>query len=77
VDRATLAQTREEDLAFAGSQQPLDFVGIYFANIFFRRFYLKNSYCRTNPFLIIVSCCYVASKAEESPVHIKDCSAGS
>ncbi|THU81683.1 hypothetical protein K435DRAFT_844661 [Dendrothele bispora CBS 962.96] len=31
VDRATLA-AREEDLAFAGSQEPLDFVYIYFAN---------------------------------------------
>ncbi|THV01212.1 hypothetical protein K435DRAFT_655830 [Dendrothele bispora CBS 962.96] len=91
VDRATLAQAREEDLTYAGSQEILDFLGIYFANIisklgkklnlrqrviatatvFFRRFYLKNSYCETDPFLVIAACCYVAAKAEESPVHIK------
>ncbi|EPQ59791.1 cyclin-like protein [Gloeophyllum trabeum ATCC 11539] len=42
------------------------------ATVFFRRFYLKNSYCETDPFLVIAACCYVASKAEESPVHIKN-----
>ncbi|KAG5645287.1 hypothetical protein DXG03_006589 [Asterophora parasitica] len=42
------------------------------ATVFFRRFYLKNSYCETDPFLVISACCYVAAKAEESPVHIKN-----
>lgn len=42
------------------------------ATVFFRRFYLKNSYCETEPFIVIASCCYVAAKAEESPVHIKN-----
>ncbi|KAG6849433.1 hypothetical protein H0H93_008509 [Arthromyces matolae] len=42
------------------------------ASIFFRRFYLKNSYCETDPFMVIAACCYVAAKAEESPVHIKN-----
>ncbi|KAG5638235.1 hypothetical protein H0H81_001109 [Sphagnurus paluster] len=41
------------------------------ASVFFRRFYLKNSYCETDPFLVISACCYVAAKAEESPIHIK------
>ncbi|KAF5363253.1 hypothetical protein D9756_001013 [Leucocoprinus leucothites] len=41
------------------------------ATVFFRRFYLKNAYCETDPFLVIAACCYVAAKAEESPVHIK------
>lgn len=41
------------------------------ATIFFRRFYLKNSYCETDPYLVLAACCYVAAKAEESPVHIK------
>ncbi|KIY45061.1 cyclin-like protein [Fistulina hepatica ATCC 64428] len=41
------------------------------AIVFFRRFYLKNSYCETDPFLVIAACCYVAAKAEESPAHIK------
>ncbi|KAF8890368.1 cyclin-like protein [Infundibulicybe gibba] len=41
------------------------------ATVFFRRFYLKNSYCETDPFLVISACCYVAAKAEEHPVHIK------
>lgn len=42
------------------------------ATVFFRRFYLKNSYCETDPFMVISACCYVAAKAEESPVHIKN-----
>ncbi|KAJ8506883.1 hypothetical protein ONZ45_g10650 [Pleurotus djamor] len=42
------------------------------ATIFFKRFYLKNSYCETDPFIVIAACCYVAAKAEESPVHIKN-----
>ena len=41
------------------------------ATVFFRRFYLKNSYCETDPFTVIAACCYLAAKAEESPVHIK------
>ncbi|PFH44866.1 hypothetical protein AMATHDRAFT_109840, partial [Amanita thiersii Skay4041] len=41
------------------------------ATVFFRRFYLKNSYCETDPFLVIAACCYVAAKAEECPVSIK------
>ncbi|KAH9483252.1 RNA polymerase II holoenzyme cyclin-like subunit [Psilocybe cubensis] len=41
------------------------------AIVFFRRFYLKNSYCETDPFTVIAACCYLAAKAEESPVHIK------
>ncbi|KZS97214.1 C/H/G cyclin [Sistotremastrum niveocremeum HHB9708] len=39
--------------------------------VFFRRFYLKNSYCDTDPFLVLTACCYLASKAEETPVHLK------
>ncbi|RDB20277.1 RNA polymerase II holoenzyme cyclin-like subunit [Hypsizygus marmoreus] len=42
------------------------------ATVFFRRFYLKNSYCETDPFIVISACCYVAAKAEESPIHIKN-----
>lgn len=41
------------------------------ANVFFRRFYLKNSYCETNPYLVLAACCFVAAKVEETPVHIK------
>jgi cyclin C len=41
------------------------------AIVFFKRFYLKSSYCDTHPMLVVAACCYVASKAEESPVHIK------
>ncbi|KAF9530960.1 cyclin-like protein [Crepidotus variabilis] len=41
------------------------------ATVFFRRFYLKNSYSETDPFIVIAACCYVAAKAEESPIHIK------
>ncbi|KAI0637592.1 cyclin-like protein [Trametes polyzona] len=42
------------------------------ATVFFRRFYLRNSYCETDPFIVAAACCYVAAKAEESPVHIKN-----
>ncbi|PCH41674.1 cyclin-like protein [Wolfiporia cocos MD-104 SS10] len=42
------------------------------ATIFFKRFYVKNSYCDTDPFIVIAACCYVAAKAEEAPVHIKN-----
>jgi transcription initiation factor TFIIIB Brf1 subunit/transcription initiation factor TFIIB len=42
------------------------------ATVFFRRFYVKNSYCETDPFIVVAACCYVAAKAEESPVHIKN-----
>lgn len=46
-------------------------VPIATATVFFRRFYLKNSYCETNPYLVLAACCYVAAKVEETPVHIK------
>jgi cyclin C len=42
------------------------------ATVFFRRFYLKNKYCETDPFIVVPACVYVAAKAEESPVHIKN-----
>ena len=39
---------------------------------FFRRLYMKNAYCENDPFIVIAACCYVAGKAEESPVHTKN-----
>lgn len=41
------------------------------AIVFFRRYYLRNSYCETDPPLVAAACCYVAAKAEETPVHVK------
>lgn len=41
------------------------------AHVFFRRFYLKNSYIDTDPFIVVAACIYVAAKAEETPVHVK------
>lgn len=41
------------------------------AIVFFRRFYLRNSYCDTDPTLVAATCCYLAAKAEETPVHVK------
>ncbi|KAH7104661.1 cyclin-like protein [Auriculariales sp. MPI-PUGE-AT-0066] len=41
------------------------------AIVYFRRFYLKNSYCDTDPFIVVAACVYVAAKAEETPVHVK------
>lgn len=92
VDRATLKESRSDDLQYVDDPEYLDFFGIFFANVitklgkklnfrqrviataivFFRRFYIKNPYCETDPFIVIAACCYVAGKAEESPVHIKN-----
>ncbi|KAG2742241.1 hypothetical protein P692DRAFT_20851003 [Suillus brevipes Sb2] len=41
------------------------------AILFISKFYIKNPYCETDPFIVIAACCYVAGKAEELPVHIK------
>ncbi|KAG9101818.1 RNA polymerase II holoenzyme cyclin-like subunit, partial [Ceratobasidium sp. 370] len=41
------------------------------ATVYFRRFYIKNSYCETDPFFVASACCYLAAKAEEIPVHLK------
>lgn len=42
------------------------------ATVFFRRFYLKNHLCDTEPYIVLVACCYLAGKAEELPAHIKN-----
>ncbi|KAG8762182.1 RNA polymerase II holoenzyme cyclin-like subunit [Ceratobasidium sp. 428] len=41
------------------------------ATVYFRRFYIKNAYCETDPFFVASACCYLAAKAEEIPVHLK------
>src|ERR1700733_114992 len=41
------------------------------AIVYFRRFYLRSSYCETDPFFVAAACCYVAAKVEESPCHLK------
>jgi cyclin C len=41
------------------------------ATVFFKRFYIKNAICETNPFLVLAACIFVAAKVEETPVHIK------
>ncbi|KAF7294389.1 CYCLIN domain-containing protein [Mycena kentingensis (nom. inval.)] len=61
-----------ELVAKLGKQLHLAQRAIATATVFFRRFYLKNSYCETDPFIVIAACCYLASKAEEFPVHIKN-----
>ncbi|KAG2103020.1 hypothetical protein BD769DRAFT_1506533 [Suillus cothurnatus] len=50
VDRATLKESRSDDLQYVDDSEYLDFFAIFFVN----------------------ACCYVAGKAEESPVHIKN-----
>ncbi|KAI9513516.1 cyclin-like protein [Russula earlei] len=59
-------------IAMLGKRLPLRQRVIATATVFFRRFYVKNLYCETDPFMVIAACCYVAAKAEESPVHIKN-----
>lgn len=46
-------------------------VPIATAIVFFKRFYIKNAICETNPYLVLAACIYVAAKVEETPVHIK------
>lgn len=41
------------------------------ATVYFRRFYIKNAYCETDPFFVASTCCYLAAKSEEIPVHLK------
>ena len=41
------------------------------ASVYFQRFYIHNSYAATDPILVLVTCVYVASKVEESPVRIR------
>lgn len=36
------------------------------AVVYFRRFYLRNSFCQFDPFLVAPGCLYLACKAEES-----------
>ncbi|WFD31711.1 RNA polymerase II holoenzyme cyclin-like subunit [Malassezia sp. CBS 17886] len=41
------------------------------ASVYFQRFYSKNSYCSTDPCVVLATCVYVAAKAEESAVRIR------
>ncbi|KAG1667476.1 hypothetical protein FOA52_012231 [Chlamydomonas sp. UWO 241] len=41
------------------------------ATVYFRRFYLRNCFCRVDPRLMFVGCIYLAAKVEESVVHAK------
>ncbi|CAH1756714.1 3111_t:CDS:2 [Entrophospora sp. SA101] len=41
------------------------------AIIYFKRFYVKNSYRSVEPMLVLTACMYLASKIEEFPLHIK------
>lgn len=54
-----------------GKKLMLRQVPVATAIIYFKRFYLKNSYCETNPYLVLAACVFVAAKVEETPVHIK------
>ena len=54
-----------------GKRLLLKQVPIATATVFFKRFYIKNALCETNPFLVLAACVFVAAKVEETPVHIK------
>ncbi|KZO98657.1 C/H/G cyclin [Calocera viscosa TUFC12733] len=41
------------------------------AIVFFKRFYLKNNICETDPYVVVPTCLYVATKIEEVPLHFK------
>ena len=42
------------------------------AIVYLRRFYTRNSYAETDIPLVAATCVYVAAKAEETPVHVKN-----
>jgi cyclin C len=41
------------------------------AQLYLRRFYLKNEIRRTNPYLVVATAVYLACKMEECPHHIR------
>ncbi|WFD03137.1 RNA polymerase II holoenzyme cyclin-like subunit [Malassezia obtusa] len=45
------------------------------ASVYFQRFYSKNTYASTDPFLVLTACVYLAAKVEESAVRIRTLSA--
>ncbi|KAI9453067.1 hypothetical protein F5148DRAFT_1152050 [Russula earlei] len=71
----------EQGLQYVKSTDHINFLNIYSANfivmlgkplMLHQWFYIKNLYCKMDPFMVIAMCCYVATKAVESPVHIKN-----
>lgn len=54
-----------------GKKLMLRQIPIATANIYFKRFYLNNALCETDPFMLAACCIYVAAKVDETPVHIK------
>ncbi|KAF8351767.1 hypothetical protein F5887DRAFT_1057610 [Amanita rubescens] len=72
VDRATISRSRARDRLYVNDPEYFDFMDIYFANAIMklgrkialrqRRFYLKNAYSETDPFLVIAACCYFSIK---------------
>ncbi|GHJ89211.1 hypothetical protein NliqN6_5613 [Naganishia liquefaciens] len=54
-----------------GKKLMLRQIPIATANIYFKRFYLNNALCETDPFILTACCVYVAAKVDETPVHIK------
>lgn len=54
-----------------GKKLMLRQIPIATANIYFKRFYLNNALCETDPFMLTACCVYVAAKVDETPVHIK------
>ncbi|KAI8801441.1 cyclin-like protein [Cladochytrium replicatum] len=42
------------------------------AQVYFKRFYTRNSFRILDPLLLCATCIYVGSKIEESPQHIKN-----
>ncbi|KAJ1965109.1 RNA polymerase II holoenzyme cyclin-like subunit [Dipsacomyces acuminosporus] len=41
------------------------------ASVYFKRFYINNTFYDIDPYLMIATCVYLACKAEENPHHIK------
>lgn len=41
------------------------------ASVYFKRFYTKNAFAETDPWIVLIACVYVAAKVEETPIHVK------
>lgn len=41
------------------------------ASVYFQRFYSKNTFASTDPFLLLTACVYLAAKVEEAAVRIR------
>lgn len=62
---------RHAEITKLGRRMNLRQQPIATAQVYVRRFYMKVEIRRTNPYTVMTTAVYLASKMEESPVHIR------